>query len=78
MAIANFFHCKISDSVVESPRFIWLVCVCHLVVLSHQKKIGDKLFDLNFANVYEQNKAKLLKEAKVFGMAFMGDGATIH
>ncbi len=32
MAIANFFHCKnMPDAVVESPRFIQLVRVCHLV-----------------------------------------------
>jgi hypothetical protein len=32
MAIADFFHCKnIPDAVVELPRFIRLVRVCHLV-----------------------------------------------
>jgi hypothetical protein len=27
---------------------------------------------------YERNKEELLKEAGTFGLAFMGDGATIH
>jgi hypothetical protein len=32
MAIADFFHCEnIPDAVVELPRFIRLVRVCHLV-----------------------------------------------
>ncbi len=45
MAIADFFHCKnIPDAVIESPRFVRLVCVCHLVgddcVVPYWKKIG--------------------------------------
>jgi hypothetical protein len=83
MAIANFFHCKnILDAVVESTRFIQLVRVCRLVgedfVVPHQKQIGGELLDLNYANVYKQNKANLLKFAKVFGLAYLVDGATIH
>jgi hypothetical protein len=83
MAIADFFHCKnIPDAVVELPRFVRLVCVCPLVgdyfVVHHQKKIGGELLDLNYANIYQQNKEELLKFAKVFGLAFLGDGATIH
>ncbi len=66
MAIADFFHCEnIPDLVVESPRFIPLVSVCRLVgedfVVPHRKKIGGELLDLNYANIYQQNKAKLLK-----------------
>jgi hypothetical protein len=64
--IANFFHCKnIPDADVESPRFIWLVCVCCLVredfVVPNRKQIGGDLLDLNYANVYKHNKANLLK-----------------
>jgi hypothetical protein len=83
MAIADFFHWEnIPDTVVDSPRFIRLVRMCRLVgedfIVPNQKQIGGDLFDLNYANVYEQNKANLLKFAKVFGLAFLGDGATIH
>jgi hypothetical protein len=83
MAIVDFFHCEnIPDSVVESPRFIQPLCVCRLVgedfVVPHQKKIGGELLDLNYANIYQQNKAKLLKFLKVFGLAFLGNGAIIH
>ena len=34
--------------------------------------------DINYENTYSLNKAELIKEAKVFGFAWMGDGATIH
>ncbi len=82
-AIANFFHCKnIPDAVVELPRFIRLVCVCCLVgedfVVPNQKQIGGDLLDLNYANVYKRNKANLLKFVKVFRLAFLGNGTTIH
>jgi hypothetical protein len=80
MAIADFFHCEnIPDAVVESPRFVRLVRVCRLVgddfVLPNQRRIGGDLLDINYTNVYQRNKEKLMKEAKVFGLAFMGDGA---
>jgi hypothetical protein len=83
MAFANFFHCKnIPDAVVELPRFIWLIWVCRLVgkdfVVPHQKQIGGELLDLNYTNVYKKNKANLLKFAKVFGLAFLGNGTIIH
>jgi hypothetical protein len=44
----------------------------------HRKKIRGELLDLNYANIYQQNKAELLKFSKVFGLAFLGNGATIH
>jgi hypothetical protein len=83
MAIANFFHCKnIPDSDVELPRLIQLVRVYYLVredfAMPHQKKIRDELLDLNYANVNERNKAKLLKFTKVFRLAFLGNGTTIY
>jgi hypothetical protein len=82
-AIADFFHCEnIPDAVVESPRFKRLVKVCRLVgedfVVPNCKKNGGKLLDVNYENTYSLNKTELLKEAKVFGFAWMGDGATIH
>jgi len=82
MAIADFFHSEnIADAVVESPRFARLVRLCRLVgddfVIPNRRKIGGELLDLNFQTTYKSNKEKLLKEARVFGLAFLGDGATI-
>ena len=83
MAIADFFHCKnIPNAVVESPRFKRLISECCLLgdkfVPPNANKIGGTLLDRNFKMTYERNKEELLKEAGEFGLAFMGDGATIH
>ncbi len=43
-----------------------------------KRRLGGELLDLNYANIYQQNKAKLLKFLKEFGLAFLGDGTTIH
>ena len=76
MAIVDFFHCEnIPDSVVESPRFIWLVCLCRLAgddfVVPYQKKIGGELLDLNYDSIYNQNKAELLKSHRYLGWHFL-------
>ena len=47
-------------------------------VVPNCKRVGGELLDINYENTYSQNKAELMKEAKVFGFAWMGDGATIH
>jgi hypothetical protein len=48
--------------------------VCRLVgedfVVPHQKQIEGVLLDLNYADVYEQNKAELLKFSKVLDWPF--------
>ena len=82
MAIADFFHSKnIADAVVELPRFARLVRVCRLIgddfVLPNRKKIGGELLDLNYESTYKTNKDKLLKEANIFGLSFIGNGTTI-
>ena len=82
MAIADFFHSEnIADAVVESPRFARLVRVCRLVgndfVIPNRKKIGGELLDLNYETTLKSNKEKLLKEARVFCLAFSGEGSTI-
>ncbi len=47
-------------------------------VVPNRKKIGGELLDINYENTYNLNKAELIREARVFGFAWMGDGATIH
>ena len=83
MAIADFFHCEnIPDAVAESSRFKRLVKVCRHVgddfIVPNRKKNGGELLDINYENTYNLNKAELIREARVFGFAWMGDGATIH
>jgi hypothetical protein len=41
-------------------------------------KIGGELLNINYNNITAINKTNLLKEAGVFGITVMGDGATIH
>ncbi len=82
MAIADFFHCEnISDRVVESTRFIRLLKLACTVgedfKMPSRSKIGGELLNLNYEVVYNANKAALCKEAHVFGLSFLGDGATI-
>jgi hypothetical protein len=42
------------------------------------QKNGGELLDVNYENTYSLNKTELLKDVKVLGFAWMGDGATIH
>ncbi len=46
--------------------------------MSRSEKVGGELLDLNFETRYQANKAALLKEAQTFGLAFLGDGATVR
>ncbi len=39
--------------------------------------MSGKLLEVNFNTVYERNKQKILRKAKVFGLGWLGDGATI-
>jgi len=82
MAIADFFHCEnIPDKVVESERFARVIKKARTIGndfnIPSRSKIGGELLDLNFETVYKANKEALLKDASVFGLAFLGDGATI-
>ena len=80
MAIADFFHC-ISDLVVETPRFKRMVHVLSKIgsdfEIPKRKQICGPLLDLNFQTKYNDNKTNLLKSANVFGLSFLGDGATV-
>ena len=55
--------------------------MCRLIgddfVLPNCKKIGGELLDLNYESTYKTNKDKLLKEANIFGLSFIGNSATI-
>jgi hypothetical protein len=82
MAIADLFHCEnISDLVVETPRFKRMVNVLSKIgsdfEIPKRKQIGGPLLDLNFQTKYNDNKTNLLKGADVFGLSFLGDGATV-
>ncbi len=82
MAIANVFHCEnIPDMLVELPRFKRMVSVLSKVAsifeIPKQRQIGGLLLGLNFQRKYFDNKTNLLKSADVFGLGFLGNGATV-
>ncbi len=39
--------------------------------------IKGELLDVNFTHVYGRNKYRIMKNAKVFGLGWLGDGSTI-
>ena len=83
MAIADLFHCEnITDATADSTRFALVLKRARLVgndfKIPRRKKIGGELLDVNYKSCYNENKAAILKEAPVFGLTWMGDGATIH
>ncbi len=44
----------------------------------NRKNVSGELLDVNYESTYSLDKTELMKEAKVFGFVWMGDGATIH
>jgi hypothetical protein len=67
--------------VVELPRFKRMVFVLSKVgsnfEIPKQRQIGGPLLDLNYQTKYFDNKTNLLKSADVFGLGFLGNGATV-
>ena len=81
-AIADCFHSEnIPDSVVDSKKFRIMIQLARLVgkdfVFPNRQSIGKELLDLNYQQVYDKNVEQLQKHASTFGLAFLGDGATI-
>lgn len=82
MAIADFWHSdNLPDRAVESPRFKLILKYAKLVdqtfKVPSRKSIGGPLLDLNYKNFMTLNKEMILKEADVFGLAWLSDGATV-
>ena len=82
MAIASLWHeDNIADVIVESQRFALVLKYARLVgddfKIPNRKMIGGSLLDINYKNCYSLNKVELLKEASIFGLTWLGDGATI-
>ena len=82
MAIADFFHSEnIPDRAASSKRFALVLKKARLVGDDFKppgrNRIGGELLDLNYDTCMASNKELLLKEAPTFGMAWIGDGATV-
>ena len=82
MKIADFWHAEgLPDLAVQSTRFRSILKAARLVGDDFnppsRNSVGGDLLNKNYKTYKEQNKTLLLKEARVFGIAWMGDGATI-
>ena len=82
MAIADLMHCEnLPDRVVESSRFkLVLQHACFVdstFKVPSRKKIGGQLLDINYKNCMEINKQEIMKDAPIFGLSWLSDGATI-
>ena len=82
LAIADFFHSEnIPDSVVESKRFAIVLKKARLVgddfKIPHRHKLGGELLDVNYKSCMSANEKSLMLQADTFGLAWIGDGATV-
>ena len=83
MAIADLWHCEnFPDKAVAGERFKLVIRYAMLVGPTFQiptrNRIGKELLDLNFRSCQNLNRKWLMADASTFGLAFLGDGATIH
>ena len=82
MAIADLCHAEgLPFNLGQKSRFRHVLklarCVGDNFVPPHGNAVGGSLLDLNFKRKEEENLAKLRDGAEVFGLCFLGDGATV-
>lgn len=82
MAIATFFHeNNLPDRAVNSSSFKIMIKYARMVGTSYKPPdrldIGGTLLDINHKNIVENNKEVLCREADIFGLTWLSDGATI-
>ena len=82
MAVASFFHeSNIPFNVVGSSSFKLMLSYARLVGKDYKppnrNSLGTTLLDINHKNCIEHNQENLCREADVFGLSWLSDGATI-
>ena len=80
--IANFWHCEnIPDQVVESHCFQTLTTKARLAgsdfKIPNRRQVDGGILDHNYNSCTEQNVGLIGKDAEVFGITWMSDGAKI-
>ena len=83
MAISDFFHCEnIQDRAVESHRFVTLLAKAQLVgnyfKFPNRIHVGGEVLEHNYWSCSNHNQILLRKDADIFGLPWMIDGATIY
>ncbi len=81
-AIADLIHAHgLPFSLVEHPRFLQVLQLARNAPVDYlppsRKRISGELLDKIFDQVQSDGKDLLLKDGKLYGMALIGDGATI-
>jgi hypothetical protein len=83
LAIADFFLSEnLPDKAVDSKLFRRVLKLAKTVdsdyIPPNRNRIGGDLLDLQYNTCIEKNKELVLKEAEVFGVSWLSDGATVH
>ena len=82
MAIADFIYSEgLPFSICECPRFKQIIQLSKGVRASYEppkrEAVRTSLLQLSWENNKKRTREKLLREAEVFGISFLGDGATL-
>lgn len=82
IAIADFWQCdNLPDLTIESPRFAKVLKYARMTSNSFKipgrKKLAGPLLKMNYNTTMDLNKSILLENPDVWGLSWMGDGATV-
>lgn len=82
MAIADFIHsCGLPFSISSHPKFRQVItlarCVGSKYKVPSRNQVSTDLLDLNYEAYMTKTKEQLNKDIKLFGISFIGDGATV-
>ncbi len=82
MAIADFIHsCGLPFSIASHPKFRQIIalarCVGGKYRVPSRNQVSTDLLDVNYEAYMKKTKDLLAKDIKVFGISFIGDGATV-
>lgn len=82
MAVADMIHsCGLPFSLASHPKFRMVISLSKCVGLNYQPpsrtQVSEKLLDLNYETYMNRSKEMLSKDIEIFGISFIGDGATV-
>jgi len=82
MAISDMIHSLgLPFSLGSEPKFCLILNLARNVGMQYKppgrNAIANKLLDLNYEQYTDKSKKQLLNEAKIYGLTFFGDGATV-
>ena len=82
MAIADFIHSYgLNFSLAQKPKFRKILALARAVGSDYKppsrNQVAGELLDLNYESYINSNISKLMKDADVYGVCLLGDGATV-